>query len=331
MQFGYLKRREFISLLGGAAACPLAARAQQPAMPTIGYLSGQSPNAAPRNLAAFRDGLNAAGYAEDRNVAIEYRWADFQYDRLPKLAADLVQRKVTVIVATGVTASPLAAKAVTAIVPIVFLTGGDPVKLGLVSNFNRPEGNLTGVSWLANTLLPKRLELFHELVPDAKTIGYLINPANPNAVAEMADVRAAAGALRVQVLVANASSESDIDAAFAGFVQARVNALLVGGDPLFVNRRVQLAVLAARHAMPTCNDDRLAVEAGGLMSYGASVADAYRQVGIYTGRVVKGERPGDLPVQQAVKIELVLNLKTAKTLGLQVPAKLLALADEVIE
>ena len=327
-----MKRREFITLLGGAAVVwPLAARAQQPAMPMIGYLSAQSPNAAPSLLAAFRDGLNTAGYAEGRNVAIEYRWADFQYDKLPKFAADLVRRRVDVIVATGATASPIAAKAATTTIPIVFLTGGNPVKLGLVSSFNRPNGNLTGVSWMSNTLFSKKLELLHELVPEARTIGFLVNPANPNTVADTADVHAAAGALGLSVLVANASSANDIDATFAEFVQARVRALLFGADPFFLNRRVQLAVLAARHGMPTSYDDRSGVEAGGLMSYGASVADAYRQVGLYTGRILKGEKPSNLAVQQAVKFELVLNLRTAKTLGLDVSAKLLVLADAVID
>jgi putative tryptophan/tyrosine transport system substrate-binding protein len=327
-----MRRREFISLLGGAvAAWPLVVRAQQPAIPVIGYLSGFSSTAFPPYLAAFRDGLTAAGYVEGRNVAIEYRWAESQYDRLAGLAADLVRRRVTVIVATGVTASPVAAKAATTTIPIVFLTGGDPIKLGLVSSFNRPDGNLTGVTWLSNTMAAKRLEFLRELMPGAATIGLLVNPANPNASSETADVQAAARALGLQMPVANASSERDIDAAFAGFVQARVNAIFIGGDPFFTSRRVQVAVLAARHAIPTGHDARSNAEAGGLMSYGADIVDAYRQVGLYAGRILKGEKPADLPVQQSVKFELVLNLKTAKTLGLEVPAKLLALADAVIE
>ena len=331
MRINQLGRRAFISLLSSAAAWPLAARAQQPAMPVIGYLSGFSSTAFPPYLAAFRDGLNATGYVEGRNVAIEYRWAESEYDRLPGLAADLVRRKVTLIVATGVTASPVAAKAATTTIPIVFLTGGDPIKLGLVSSFNRPDGNLTGVTWLSNTMAAKRLELLRELMPGATTIGLLVNPANPNALSEPTDVQAAARALGLQIPVANASSERDIDAAFAGFVQARVNAIFIGGDPFFTSRRVQVAVLAARHAIPTSHDSRSSAEAGGLMSYGADIVDAYRQVGLYTGRILKGERPADLPVQQSVKFELVLNLKTAKTLSLEVPAKLLALADAVIE
>jgi putative ABC transport system substrate-binding protein len=327
-----IRRREFIALLGGAAvAGPVAVHAQQPTMPVIGYLSGFSATAFPLYLIAFRDGLNAAGYIDGRNVAIDYQWADSQYDRLPELATDLVRRKVSVIVATGVTASPIAAKAATTNIPIVFLTGGDPIKLGLVASFNRPDGNLTGVSWLSNTMAAKRLELLHELLPAAKTIGLLVNPANPNTVAEMADVRAAARALRLEMPVANASSDRDIDAAFALFVRARVNAILLGSDPFFTSRRVQLAVLAARHAIPTGAGNRLNAEAGGLMSYGADITDAYRQVGFYTGRILKGEKTSDLPVQQSVKFQLVLNLKTAKTLDLEVPAKLLALADEVIE
>src|SRR5262249_37404586 len=276
-------------------------------------------------------GLNTAGYAEGRNVAIEYIWADFQYDRLPRFAADLVRRRVDVIVATGGTSSPIAAKAATTTIPIVVLTGGDPVKLGLVSSISRPNGNLTGVSWLSNTLFSKKLELLRELVPEARTIGFLVNPTNPNTAADMADVHAAAEVLGLSVLVANATSANDIDATFAEFVQAGVKAILLGGDPFFLSRRGPLAVLAARHGMLTSHDDRSGVEAGGLMSYGASVADAYRQVGLYTGRILKGEKPSNLAVQQAVKFELVLNLRTAKTLGLDVPAKLLALADAVID
>ena len=327
-----MKRREFITLLGGAAAAwPVVGRAQQAGMPVIGYLSGFASTAFPPYLAAFRHGLEAASYVEGRNVAIEYRWADSQYDRLPALAADLVRRQVTMIVATGVTASPLAAKAATATIPIVFLGGGDPIKLGLVSSFNRPTGNLTGVTWLNNTMAAKRLELLHLLVPAAKTIGLLVNPANPNASAETADILVAARALGLQMLIQNASTDRDIDAAFAGFVQARVGALFIGGDPLFTSRRDQVVALAARHALPTCHDNRPVAETGGLMSYGASTIDAYRQVGLYAGRILNGEKPGELPVQQSVKFEMVINLKTAKALGLTVPDKLIALADEVIE
>jgi putative tryptophan/tyrosine transport system substrate-binding protein len=327
-----IKRREVITLLGGAAvAWPLAARGQQPVTPIIGYLSGFPSSAFPQLLAAFREGLNAAGYVEGRNVAVEYRWAEGQYDRLPALAADLVRRQVAVIAATGVTAAGVAAKAATPVIPIVFATGGDPVKLGLVASLNRPGGNVTGISWLSNTMAPKRLELLRELLPQARTIGFLVNPGNPNTPSETADVQAAADALGLQMHIGKASSEGEIDAAFAAFVRARVDALFVAGDPFFTIRRVQLVILAARHAVPICTDTRMNVEAGGVMSYGASTTDMYRGVGLYTGRILKGEKPADLPVQQSVKFELVINLKTAKTLGLDIPAKLLALADEVIE
>jgi putative ABC transport system substrate-binding protein len=263
-------RREFISLLGGAVAWPITARAQQPAMPIIGYLSGFSSTAFPQLLAAFREGLNAAGYVEGRNVAVEYRWAGGQYDRLPALAADLVHRQVAVIAATGVTAAGVATKAATSVIPIVFATGGDPVKLGLVASLNRPGGNMTGISWLSNTMAPKRLELLRELLPQARAIGFLVNPGNPNTPLETADVQAAADALGLQMHIGKASSDGDIDAAFAAFIQARVDAVFIAGDPFFTIRRVQLVILAARYALPTCSDTRVNVEAGGLMSYGAS-------------------------------------------------------------
>jgi ABC-type uncharacterized transport system substrate-binding protein len=327
-----IRRREVITLVGGAAAWPVAARAQQQSgMPVIGYLSGFGSAAFPAYLAAFRDGLGAAGYVESRNVAVEYRWADTQYDRLPALAADLVRRQVNVIAATGVTASGLAAKQATTVIPIVFATGGDPVKLGLVASLNRPGGNVTGISWLSNTMAPKRLELLRELLPQAKTVGFLVNSGNPNLPSETADVQAAAEALGLRVLIGKASKEDEIDAAFAGFVQARVDAVFTAGDPFFLARRVHLAILSARHALPLCSDNRQVVEAGGLLSYGANTTEMYRWVGLYTGRVLKGEKPADLPVQQLTKFELVLNLRTAKTLGLDIQAKLLALADEVIE
>jgi putative ABC transport system substrate-binding protein len=280
-----MRRRKFITLLGGAAAWSFAAWAQQATTPVIGYLSGFAAAAFPPYLAAFRDGLDANGYVEGRNVAIEYRRADSHYDRLPALAAELVRRPVTVIVASGVTASPLAAKAATATIPIVFVTGGDPVKLGLVASFNRPGGNVTRVTWLNNTMAAKRLELLRELVPGAATIGLLVNPANPNTATEAADANAAARELGVKMHVEHASSERDIDAAFAGFVRARVNALFVAADPLSTARRDQLAALSARHAIPATYGARPNVEAGGLMSYGASTTDAYRQVGVYTGRI----------------------------------------------
>jgi ABC-type uncharacterized transport system substrate-binding protein len=327
-----VRRRRFIELLGGAAATwPLVARAQQPAMPVIGYLSGFSSTTFPTLLAAFREGLAAAGYVEGRNVAIEYRWAEGQYDRLPALAAELVRRQVAVIAATGVTASGVAAKGATTAIPIVFATGGDPVKLGLVASLNRPVGNVTGITWLSNTMAPKRLELLRELVPHARTIGFLLNPGNPNIPTETVDVQAAADPLGLRVYMAKASTADEIDTAFADFVQARVDTLFIAGDPFFFARRVQVTILAARHAIPLCSDSRANVEAGGLMSYGASTTEMYREVGLYTGRILKGEKPADLPVQQLTKFELVLNLRTAKTLRIEIPTKLLALADVVIE
>jgi putative tryptophan/tyrosine transport system substrate-binding protein len=327
-----VKRREFITLLGGGAAVwPLATRAQQRALPVIGYLNGQSPNDYATFLAAFRQGLNETGYVEHRNVGIEYRWAEGQYGKLPALAADLVRLQVSVIAATGTPASALAAKGATATIPIVFITGADPVKLGLVSSLNRPSGNATGVSFLLNELAQKRLELLHQLVPAANAIGFLVNSTNPNSQSETGDVQAAARVLGLRVYVENASSESDIGAAFASFVQQRVNAVFVGADAFFVDRRDQVVALAARHALPACYSTSEHVASGGLISYGPRVTDVYRQAGVYTGRVLKGEKPSDLPIMQPTKFELVINLKTAKALGLTVPLSLLSSADEVIE
>jgi putative tryptophan/tyrosine transport system substrate-binding protein len=327
-----MRRREFITLVGGAAvAWPLVARAQAPTLPVIGYLSGQSPAEYEGNLAAFRQGLNETGYVEHRNVGIEYRWAQGQVDRLPAFAADLVRRQVSVIAATGGSAAALAANAATATIPIVLLTGDDPVKLGLVSSLNRPGGNVTGVNSLVAELSQKRLELLHELVPTATAIGFLVNPTNANSLSRASDVQAAARVLGLRIHVENASSEREIDAAFASFVQRRVNALFVSSDALFAARRDQLAALAARHALPASYGYRDTVAAGGLMSYGPSQSDVYRQVGVYAGRILKGEKPADLPVVQPTKFEFVINLKTAKGLGLDVPNSMQLLADEVID
>jgi len=325
-----LKRRVFLTLLGGAAvALPLAARAQQ-AMPVIGFLNSATLKGEAERLAAFRQGLKESGFVEGQNVVIEYRSAEGQFDRLPELAADLVRRQVNVLVA-NTTASALAAKPATSTLPIVFVTGGDPVELGLVGSLNRPGGNVTGVSFLVNKLMAKRLELLSELAPGTAAFGMLVDPNNPNAEADTKDAQAAAAALGRKLVVAKAGAESEIDAAVAALVQQRVSALLVGAHVLFFSRRDQLVALAARHAVAASYATREFVAAGGLMSYGPNQTDVYRLVGVYAGRILKVAKPAELPIERPVKFELVINLKTAKALGLDVPVHLQQLADEVIE
>ena len=331
MHFEQLKRREFIVLLGGAAAWPLAARAQQAAMPVIGFLNSQSPDGFANRLAGFREGLKEAGYVEGQNVAIEYRWAENQLDRLPALAADLVHRQVAAIATIGETAA-FAARTATTTIPILFAVSDDPVRLGLVASLARPGRNVTGINFFTGELTAKRLELLRELVPGAVRIAVLINPANA-ALAELTlnDTRAAARAKGLQIQVFKASSSAEINAAFPSLISGRPDALFVLPDPFFNSRRVQLTHLASRHALPAAYSVRDYTEAGGLMSYGANTTDAWRQVGVYTGRILKGAKPTDLPVVQTTKLELVINAQTARMLDLAVPPTLLATADEVIE
>ena len=327
-----MQRREFITLLGGAAvAWPIAARARQPTMPVIGFLNAGSPAERVHLVAAFRKGLSETGYVEGRTVAIEYRWAENQYDRLPALADDLIHRHVAVIVTIGTTPATLAAKSATTTIPIIFGGGVDPVKLGLVASLNHPGGNLTGVSFLASALPPKQLDLLHKLIPGAAVAGFLVNPNYADTADQLRDVQTAADALGQKLVVAKASTERDLASAFSVFVQQRVGAILVQTEPFFFSRREQLAGLAIRHMLPAMFSLREYAEAGGLISYGANLVDVFRLGGIYTGRVLKGEKPANLPVQQSTKIEMVINLKTAKTLGLEIPPTVLALADEVIE
>jgi putative tryptophan/tyrosine transport system substrate-binding protein len=323
-----MRRREFLGVVGAAAVWPLAARAQQPTMPAVGFLGTDSPYLRERRLRAFRNGLSEAGYDEGRNVTIEFRWADGQYDQLATLATDLVQRRVSVIVANGPAA--MAAKAPTTTIPIVFVVGFDPVKLGLVASLNRPGGNLTGVSLLNAELAPKRLALLHELVPTATVIALLLNPANPNAESLSQDTLAAARTLGLKLHVLHASSERDFDATFATLVRQRAGALVIGTDGFFVGQSERLAALTVRHAVPAIFQGRDFAAAGGLMGYGGS-EDANRLMGVYTGRILNGEKPADLAVQQSTKVELIINLKTAKALGLTVPLIMQMTADEVIE
>jgi putative tryptophan/tyrosine transport system substrate-binding protein len=328
-----MRRREFIALLGGAVcAWPLAARAQQPGLPVIGYLSDYvSAESARPVVAAFRQGLSESGYIEGRNVAIEYRWAQGQYERLPALAADLVRQQVAIIVASGTVPSVLAAKGATAAIPIVFMSGSDPVQFGLVSSMNRPEGNLTGVTLLVTAqLTAKRLEVFHGLVPSVGAIVFLVNPSNPNTEPQVQELQRATRALGLQLDVMRAGAETEFESAFAAARQ-RSRALIVSADSFLTASRARLVALAARYAVPTMYQWREFATIGGLITYGPNLADAYRQVGIYAGRILKGAKPAELPVLQPTKYELVINLKTAKTLGLTVPDKLLALADEVVE
>ena len=325
-----MKRREFITLLGGTAvAWPLAAQAQQPAMPVVGFLHPASPDTYVDRLRAFRHGLKEVGFIEGENAVVEYRWAENQSDRLSSLAAELVRRPVAVIVTSGGTATALAAKAATSTIPIVFTVPEDPVRLGLVASLARPGGNATGVNFFSDELVAKRLELLRELVPAASRVAVLLNPANAGTMLQ--DVQAAARRMGVQIQAINVSASRDIDTAFAALGRERPDALFVTGGPFLQSRRMQLALQAARHAIPTSYGSREYPEIGGLMSYGASLTEAHRQAGVYTGRILKGAKPADLPVIQATKFELVINLTAARTLGLGVPPSLLARADEVIE
>ena len=327
-----MKRREFITLIGGSAvAWPLAARAQQGAMPVVGLISGGSVDAFAREAAAFRKGLNEAGYVEDQNVTVEYHWLEGHYDRLPALMADLVRRQVAVIATPGSMPSALAAKAATATIPIVFGVGEDPVQLGLVESLARPGGNATGINYFVNEVVAKRLRLLHDLVPKAVRIALLVNPANPSAESTLRDMQEAAPAIGLQIQTLNATTIGEIDAAFAALARERPDAVFVAPDSFFISRRVQLAILAAVNRIPATYTNRDYVAAGGMMSYGTDLADPFHQVGVYTGKILKGAKPADLPVQQSTKFEFVINLSTARTLGIEIPSGVLSVADEVIE
>ena len=328
-----MNRRAFISLIGGAAVSSLAwsfaARAQQSALPVIGFLNSASPQTYARPLAAFHRGLKESAYVDGRNVAVEYRWANGEYDRIPEMAADLVRRRVAVIAANG--PAVLAAKAATAAIPIVFTAGFDPIELGLIASLSRPGGNVTGISILNAELGPKRLELLREMLPTARVVAVLVNPANPGSAASLRTLQEAAREVGVQIHVHNASTEADIDAAFAGFSERKADALVIGNDPFFNTRSERLAALALRHALPAIFQYREFAATGGLMSYGGSLADSYFLAGSYAGRILAGAKPGELPVQQSTKLELIINVKTAKALGLSFPLPLIGRADEVIE
>ena len=326
----HIGRRKFLATLGGAAAWPLAARAQQAAVPVIGFLYGASPDPVARRLRAFRQGLKDSGYVEGENVAIEYRWAESQFDRLAEMVADLIRRQVTVIAALN-TVAAVAAKAASTTIPIVFSSGEDPVRLGLVASLARPGGNATGINNFIGEVTAKRLGLLHELVPTANRVGVLVNPADVLTETALRDVQPAARAIGLQIQVVNASTSGEIDAAFAVFVREQVDALFIGPGGVFSNRRVHIANQAMRHGIPATYSQREFPEIGGLMSYGTNLTDSWRQVGIYAGRVLKGAKPADLPVVQSTKLELVINAQTARLLGLTIPPGVLAIADEVIE
>ena len=325
-----MKRRDIITLLGGAAAWPLAARAQQPAMPVIGFINSSSADGYAPHVRAFRQGLKQAGYVEGENIAIEYRWANGQYNRLPELVNDLVKRQVAVIAATGTPAN-VVTKSATTTIPVVFTAGSDPVQLGLVTSLNRPGGNITGVTQLTGEVAPKRVEVAHELVPGAKLIGLLVNPGNPSAATLTKASQQAAIMLGLHLDVVHASTEAEVDDAFRTFAAKQVGAVVVVTDAFFNGVVQLLATLSMRHSLPTVYQYHPFIEAGGLISYGGSIADSYRLAGVYVGRILKGERPGDLPVQQSTTVELIINLKSAKALGLTVPLPLLGRADELIE